>query len=780
MTFGKRACAIRNALLGIALSAAGLATIHAGIVVHASGTTSISVQTVDSCKRAIGGAQYQILNSSRTFTEIVKTPAAAGKSLGSGGTCPFQRGNCSTLTTGCVQFTNIPDGDTYAIHQTSLPPADSTASSGYTACLGGSACQQETEAVTVDSSGSVTASTTNVYPDGSTVVWPTSGTYAGSAPDPIVVHDQALGSLSCDAEGDADDQNPGTSTPGAHCHYPEGSESSACTPYPWSCALAVQPCATQCATQLVISAPTTATAGVAFSVTVTAEDPSNNTVTAYAGQHTLSWSGPGNSPSGQKPHFSPNGATTFTNGVGTVSVQLYAAQAATLNVGDGFVTGSVGVTVVPGSTTQFAVANPGAQTAGSIFTEIITATDRYKNVTPAYGGTPTLSFAGPHASPNGTAPLYPSAGGVTFTNAVGKARIVLYDAESPRLCISDGAACTGSPSLACPSGTGAPVCGISTAITVKPNAKDDLFVVSSAPTSVPAGSGFSGLTLTAEDKFGNVLTAYTGSHGIVWGAPTSPNGTPATLPASSVTFVSGVSTTALSATLFNAGSNQLTATSSSPSYSGKASIQVAAGNPAQFGLTLPQTISAGAQFVATIAAEDQYGNTAPAYNGAACLTFSGPDTAPDGADSPQYPGDGGTCAGGQSSIAFTNGTASAAITLFDAETTMLTVGDGAIAGTSAGITVAPSTTVTLTLTVPSTATLGTPVPASLSAVDAYGNASVDTVTVTTSDSTATFPPSVTISAGAGSFSITFNTAGQQTVSVGDGTVTSNVESAQVS
>jgi len=69
--------------------------------------------------------------------------------------------------------------------------------------------------------------------------------YAGTKSDPIVVHDFGLAApssnpaLRCDGDGDADDHLTGT--PSSHCAYPEGQESSACTPYPWSCTLGFWP-----------------------------------------------------------------------------------------------------------------------------------------------------------------------------------------------------------------------------------------------------------------------------------------------------------------------------------------------------------------------------------------------------------------------------------------------------------------------------------------------------------------------------------------------------------
>jgi hypothetical protein len=75
----------------------------------------------------------------------------------------------------------------------------------------------------------------------------------------------------------------------------------------------------------------------------------------------------------------------------------------------------------------------------------------------------------------------------------------------------------------------------------------------------------SGITLTAQDPYNNTTPSYTGSHTLAWsGAMTSPGGTAPTYPATAVSFTNGVSTTALSVTLYDAAANTLTASATSP------------------------------------------------------------------------------------------------------------------------------------------------------------------------------------------------------------------------
>jgi hypothetical protein len=87
-----------------------------------------------------------------------------------------------------------------------------------------------------------------------------------------------------------------------------------------------------------IPTPATQTAGVPFSVSITAKDAYGNTVTAYTGSQCLIFSGPGASPNGTAPTYPAQGscasgqsAVTFTNGVAaTAPITLYRASASTI------------------------------------------------------------------------------------------------------------------------------------------------------------------------------------------------------------------------------------------------------------------------------------------------------------------------------------------------------------------------------------------------------------------------------------------------------------------
>ena len=202
------------------------------------GGGGVWIQTMDSCKQALGGAAYVVSGSGGSIT--VTTPSGPGGSVAPSAGCPLQQGNCSGASHGCVSFA-VPASGTYTIRTTVTPPPNVTNPEGYAPCEGGSACRSEEATLTVSPGGGVSATVSAVYPDGTTVTWPSTGSYAGSTSDPIVFHDFGLAApgsahnAQCDGDGDADDHLTGT--PSGHCAFPEAQETSACQPFPWSCAL---------------------------------------------------------------------------------------------------------------------------------------------------------------------------------------------------------------------------------------------------------------------------------------------------------------------------------------------------------------------------------------------------------------------------------------------------------------------------------------------------------------------------------------------------------------
>src|SRR5207302_1576258 len=99
-------------------------------------------------------------------------------------------------------------------------------------------------------------------------------------------------------------------------------------------------------------------------------------------------------------------------------------------------------------------------------------------------------------------------------------------------------------------------------------------------------------------------------------------------PASSVSFSSGASTTALAATAYSAaGPNALTATDTG--HSGSAALAVSPLGLDHF-VVNPSTTTptAGSSFTATLSAHDLYDNAATSYTGTKTITWSGLATSP--------------------------------------------------------------------------------------------------------------------------------------------------------
>jgi hypothetical protein len=208
--------------------------------------TAVWLQTMDTCKQAIGGASYELTGGGITIPAV--TPAQPARTTVPSARklrCPppAQQGDCVSIVTGCVQFKNVPVPGVYRIRQIKTPPPNATNPLGYAPCQGGSACRSQTVEVTIVATGVVQATVTNISPDHIVERWPIAekhehrSTYAGTRADPVVTHDfgLGLGKLDCDGDSDADDRGTGGEL--EHCQYPESDEPFACQPYPWSCTL---------------------------------------------------------------------------------------------------------------------------------------------------------------------------------------------------------------------------------------------------------------------------------------------------------------------------------------------------------------------------------------------------------------------------------------------------------------------------------------------------------------------------------------------------------------
>ena len=196
-------------LLVMTISPAGHARAAVG------GTQQVWAQVMDSCQQAISGATFQVVGANQPAVAAQAAAPGLRHTVASAhGLCPLQRGNCTAVAIGCQAWTlAIPatGTTTYTVREVSSPAA-------YVPCTGGSVCPggPEVATINVDSTGKVSATIHNIYPNGASVIWPTSGApYAGTTTDPLVFHDFGLGNISCDGDGDADDHLTGS--PSSHC-----------------------------------------------------------------------------------------------------------------------------------------------------------------------------------------------------------------------------------------------------------------------------------------------------------------------------------------------------------------------------------------------------------------------------------------------------------------------------------------------------------------------------------------------------------------------------------
>jgi len=204
------------------------------------------------------------------------------------------------------------------------------------------------------------------------------------------------------------------------------------------------------ATHLVLaSSKTELVAGEAATLTVTAKDASNRTVTSYTGSHSLVFEGASAAPSGTKPSVSSETGTAvafgeataikFTEGVATVEgtsngqLRLYRPEEAHLKVKAGTISNEgalVAVKVTVGPFKSFHVAPVTAEPeAGVAFEVKLAAWDEWHNVITTYARTHKLKYEGALTSPSGKAPTYSATTEPTFT--AGEATVTgfrFYDA----------------------------------------------------------------------------------------------------------------------------------------------------------------------------------------------------------------------------------------------------------------------------------------------------------------------------------------------------------------
>jgi len=178
------------------------------------------------------------------------------------------------------------------------------------------------------------------------------------------------------------------------------------------------------ATHFSVAAPSTATAGTAINITVTALDASNHTVTGYAGTvHFTSTDGAATLPAN----------ATLTSGAGNFQATLKTIGPQTITATDtvsASITGTSGsITVSAGAATHFLVSAPATATAGTPINFTVTAKDAANNTVTTYAG--TVNFSSSDA-----AATLPSSD-VGLTNGVGNFQATLRTAGPQTMTATD-------------------------------------------------------------------------------------------------------------------------------------------------------------------------------------------------------------------------------------------------------------------------------------------------------------------------------------------------------
>jgi hypothetical protein len=334
-------------------------------------------------------------------------------------------------------------------------------------------------------------------------------------------------------------------------------------------------------------------------------------------------------------------------------------------------------TITVGETTKFTIAgSTSTPTAGGSVNLTITAKDVNNSTVTTYTGAHSLVFAGAESSPAGNAPTVANSSGtavafgtatsLTFSSGVATVSsskngvLKVFDADAANVTATEGSITTPTP----------------LALTVSPAAasKFVLAAVSATPAVVEAD----GLTITAQDTYGNVATSYAGSKSLTFsGASAGPDGTAPTVTNSSGTAVAFGGATAVlfgagvaiagngvggEMVLYKSGATTVKATEGSITTPTGLAVTVAPGAAAKLALSSSTTTpTAGTGFNVTTTAQDVYGNTATAYTGSKNVVFSGASASP-GGTLPSVVNGGGTAInfGSATSLTFTSGVATPA------------------------------------------------------------------------------------------------------------------------
>jgi hypothetical protein len=390
-----------------------------------------------------------------------------------------------------------------------------------------------------------------------------------------------------------------------------------------------------------------------------------------------------------------------------------------------------------GGAVGFTISSPAQVAAGSNTSVTVTAVDALGNPVPGFLGTVDLDF---------------TPAGSTALNLLSQYTFTAADNGRHTFLISNLTQVdSGTLSL-----FAAGMATKTAPVTVVPGALSQF--VFSAPATTPAGTPFS-FTITAEDKFGNVETGYTGT--VHFSALA--NDTQAVLPADFTFTAADGGTHTFTATLTkSAGATSpfIAATDVATGASSSAKIVVNPLAAVNLSMSVASTTPTGIPTSVVVSAVDRFGNVAPGYTGTVHFASSDPQAV--------LPADYTFTATDAGSHTFTP-------TLKTAGTQTLSVTDTANPAFSSqaqisAITVVPASFEFFELP---TTTAGAAYSFTMVALDAAGSlltGYTGTVHLSSSDAQAGLPADYTFTAADGgihTFTVTLKTAGTQTVSVTD-------------
>ncbi len=450
------------------------------------------------------------------------------------------------------------------------------------------------------------------------------------------------------------------------------------------------------ATHLVFTTepPGTIQAGSGISLTVSAEDQYNNIDTSYVSSVGLAIG------------LNPGGATLGGTSIETPTAGVATFSGLTLNKADDGYTlvassgtlpdatsSSISVTRAPATVLAISTDPPASIQAGQRFGFSVVAEDLYGNVDPFYAGDVSVKLVG---NPSGQ-----------FLN--GSTSTIMTGGQGVFVGLTLDQAGTGYTLEVSSSGLSS---SDSNAIKVTPAPANHLVISAPAATSVTAGVGF-GLTLQAEDGFGNLDTSYVSP--VVLGLQANPGGS--TLGGvNSVAAIAGVATFS-NVTLDKPGSGYILLASSGL-LGGTTTLPITVSpdkaSKIAFIVGPPSNTVAGSIFNMTVAVEDAAGNVDVSYTGPITLAL------------PTEPGGIAESILGTTQLATTEGQAvfsGLALTGAGSGITIdaLATGLGSVASSAVAVTPGTATHLQLISQPPANLLPGQTFNVTVAAEDAYGN-----------------------------------------------------------